>query len=138
MALYSRFRASGHVDTLERKCANDLDALGVARDLCTDHTVEVYDKKRFVAQVNKADGAVNVDDGAPSDNALSENSLRRFSEDAKNRVDVAVAATQQRVNLSYLSMAQDREAYSSSMKAVRRSKDALTRVSANSSVPLKS
>ncbi len=125
MALYtlSRFHASEHVDTFEREYVDDLDALDAAHDLCTDHTVEVYDDGRFVARIKRADEPINVRDGAPSDK-----SLRRLTEDVQNRVDVAGKQTQQLVSQSNLSIAQDWDARSSSTDAVRRSRDTLTRV----------
>ena len=126
MALYSllRFQASHHVDTLEREYADDLDALDAARDLCTDHTIEIYDDKRFVARIKQADEPVNVGDCPPSYSAVT-----RRIEDAQKRVDVATAQTQQLVNQSALSMAQDWDARSNSVEAVRRSKTTLARVS---------
>ena len=125
MALYtlSRFHASEHVDTFEREYVDDLDALDAAHDLCTDHTVEVYDDGRFVARIKRADEPINVRDGAPSDRGL-----RRLTKDVQTRVEVAGEQTRRLASQSHVSVAQDWDARSSSMDAVRRSRDTLIRV----------
>ena len=64
MALYKLFllRHGEPVGQISRDCADDLDALDVARSVCGDHAVEVYCNDNLIARVKQHDEALSVMD----------------------------------------------------------------------------
>jgi hypothetical protein len=66
MSRYKLFlmRDGAPVRQVERECADDLDALAAARDLCAEHAVELWQDDRLIARVKRNDEPLNVRDSA--------------------------------------------------------------------------
>ena len=55
------FRDGEFICRVSRHCGDDLEAVGAARQICEEYTIEVYYDKRLVARVKRHDKSLNAD-----------------------------------------------------------------------------
>jgi hypothetical protein len=62
MSLYRLFlfRQGEFICRVSRHCGDDLEAVGAARQICEEYTIEVYHDKRLVARVKRHDKSLNA------------------------------------------------------------------------------